>query len=916
MNPATRRRTRKGTGTANAAPGGRTPASPFRTREWIDAALEGSDVCVFDADLAAGTAQLSAGWTAMLGREPQETRASLSGLLRLVHPEDLAGAQKVYGDVLQGLVPDLRVQHRMRGKDGEWKWILVQGRVTARDRAGRALRVCGTCTDVTQLQSAQESARASEARLRSLRGEVLEQRSFESQLLEAIPSPVFYKDAQGRYLGCNRSYELFFGISRTDVAGKTVHDLAPRERVDQHVERDRRLIERAGTEVYEAQARNAAGAMRDVVFSKAAFRRVDGSVAGLVGVILDVTERKRAAEGLRKVEAELRLIMDSVPALIARIGKDLRFRYVNRPHAEFLERDPADIVGRSLEEVVEPAGLASVMPQVRRALAGEHVNFERSRRQTDGSLRWLALNYIPDRDAAGEVVGYYGLHLDVTDARRAQDALAESEERFRRLTGISSDWTWEQDAEFRFTAISGGLETAGFDRETILGKTRWELPGVPPPSDWRSHRALLAAHQPFSDYEYCMRDRQGVLRWSSVSGEPMFGPDGAFQGYRGTSRDITERKRFEEALRLKERELRLIMNSVPALITHTDRAGRFLFVNHAMARMYGMPAESIVGRTRAEILSPEQYEEVRPYVERALTGQQVSYEREHRRPDGSVRSLALNLVPEFNAEHRVAGLFGMHTDITERKAAEQEVRKLNRELELRVAARTEELSRANRELEAFSYSVSHDLRAPLRAIGGFAGMLEQRHAAQLPEEGRRLLRVVSDSVHRMEVLIDRLLEFARLSHAELVRENLDPSQLVREALEELAAQREGREVDIELGPLPPCFADRVLLRQVFANLLANALKYTATRARARIEIGAFAEGAATVYCVRDNGVGFDMQHAQRLFGAFERLHPGPQFDGTGVGLSMVRRIVERHGGRVWAHAEVERGARFCFTLGG
>ena len=235
-------------------------------------------------------------------------------------------------------------------------------------------------------------------------------------------------------------------------------------------------------------------------------------------------------------------------------------------------------------------------------------------------------------------------------------------------------------------------------------------------------------------------------------------------------------------------------------------------------------------------------------------------------------------------------------------------------MEARVAQRTAELEAANKELEAFSYSVSHDLRAPLRAINGFAGIVLEDFAAQLPEEARHYLERVRQGGRRMGELIDDLLAFARLSRQPLNRRPVDTTRLVQEVLAEVIPNGSGRQIETRVGELPVCQADRVLLKQVWINLLSNAIKYSRGRTPPVVEIGCDQDQGETVYFVRDNGVGFDMQYANKLFGVFQRLHRAEDFEGTGVGLAIVQRVIHRHGGRVWAAAEPGRGATFYFTL--
>ncbi|QJX00506.1 Phytochrome, two-component sensor histidine kinase [Frigoriglobus tundricola] len=264
---------------------------------------------------------------------------------------------------------------------------------------------------------------------------------------------------------------------------------------------------------------------------------------------------------------------------------------------------------------------------------------------------------------------------------------------------------------------------------------------------------------------------------------------------------------------------------------------------------------------------------------------------------------------------RVVRVRGSIQDITDRKRAETEIRQLNAELEQRVRARTAELEAANRELESFSYSVSHDLRAPIRHIAGFTNIVREACGAGLPEEARGHLELIAKAALRMGQLVDDLLAFSRLGRQAVRRQTVDPRHLVEECLRETVPPAERHRIETRVGDLPACAADPGLIRQVWLNLLSNAIKYSYGREPARIEVGATLGPDGPEYYVRDNGVGFDMRYAHKLFGVFQRLHRAEEFEGTGIGLALVQRIVHRHGGRVWAVSEPGRGATFFFTIG-
>jgi len=385
---------------------------------------------------------------------------------------------------------------------------------------------------------------------------------------------------------------------------------------------------------------------------------------------------------------------------------------------------------------------------------------------------------------------------------------------------------------------------------------------------------------------------------------------------------VAERTRAEQALQVQTRILQSVLDSMEEGLIAADENGKFTLWNPA--------AEKILGRAAADLPIPEWAEhygtfmpdQLTPFptdqlpLVRAIRGESCDVEMFVRNPKlGEGACIEISGRPLRDERGAVHGGVVAFRDVTETKASAQEIRKLHEELEVRVIQRTAQLQAANQELESFTYSVSHDLRAPLRHISGFSKILVEEFGASLAPEARRYLQRIQEATSRMGVLVDDLLNLARIGRKELRREVTGLNSLVQDVIFDLKLESEGRQVEWKVSNLPFVECDPSLIKQVMQNLLSNALKYSRPRSSAVIEIGQQQENEKSVVFVRDNGVGFSMKYADKLFGVFQRLHRTEDFEGTGVGLATVQRIIHKHGGQVWAEAELDKGATFYFTIG-
>ena len=659
----------------------------------------------------------------------------------------------------------------------------------------------------------------------------------------------------------------------------------------------------------------------------------------LITSLLDVTEQRKVERERQEADARYRALFET----------SLDGMVIGTPDNAVLDANPAacsmtgysreELIGRGVAGLFHPDDLAA--KPLRRDLGQKWSVVERRlARKGGGDLEVeIVAGPMPDRKVLA-------IMRDVTERKKVERDLYESEARFRALTGLSADWYWEQDEHFRFVWQDGeSARPEGNRPPRYIGLTRWEAhPDSQTQEQWAAHRAQLEAHRSFRDLEFARPSTDGVTRWVSVSGHPIFDKTGKFRGYRGVGRDITERKRNET----------LLMNIARGVSAEVGGAFFRSLAGH-LARELGADFAFIGelepggGRMRTlALLADGAMVEQQPYaVEGSMSAMALREQRtvvysrgvRERFPDNAemrrqgveayvgtplygADGVALGVLAVGNRKAIERGqfwasmieIFGARAAAEiERSRAEQLVWRTNLHLEQMVQERTAQLEQANRELESYSYSISHDLRQPLNAIGGFAELLREEVAGGLSPVARDFVAEIDSNATRMEQMIESLMQLSHAGRSSLNRSAVDARQVVASVLHDLSAN--GRiQADVRVGELPPVAGDPVLLRQVWVNLIGNALKYSGRSAAPRVEIAGKQLEGMVEYSVRDNGVGFDMQHAERLFGAFQRLPSSDGFTGTGIGLAIVERIVRRHGGSIRAESAPGQGATFRFTL--
>ena len=616
-------------------------------------------------------------------------------------------------------------------------------------------------------------------------------------------------------------------------------------------------------------------------------------------------ERKRAEQALSAERARFFAVLEQLPMMVCLLTQDYHVAFANRA---FRDRF-GESRGRNCFEfcfgLTAPCEFCETFEVLK---TGQPHHWQVN--SPDGSV--IDVHDVPFTDLDGSRM-VLEVDVDITEAKRAEKAKA----RLAAIVESSDDAIVAKTLDGIVESWNRGAERLyGYPAEEIVGRSVAVL--LPPDRPGELHGILQRIGRG-ERVEHCETQRarkDGRLIDVSLTASPLRDAAGKIIGASTIARDITERKRAERALRLSEERYRSLTAATAQLVWTANAKGLVAGDIPSWRAFTGQAEEEVQGWGWADALHPEDRQRAVASWAKALeTGSLYEAEYRIRRKDGEYRTVAARAVPVLETDGRVREWVGSCSDITERQRAEEEIRQLNASLERRVAERTAELAAANQELEAFSYSVAHDLRAPLRSVDGFTAALLEDHAAKLDEEGQHCARRIRDSALRMSQLIEDLLNLSRISRSEVHKQKIDLSALARSVASDLQQSDPQRTAEFVIQPCLETDGDPRLLRVALENLLGNAWKFSARRCPARIAMGLTEQNGRKAYFVRDNGAGFDMAYVGKIFAPFQRLHSTKEFPGTGIGLATVARIVRKHRGEVWAEGAVDRGATFYFTLG-
>ena len=785
--------------------------------------------------------------------------------------------------------------------------------VSVLGEGGELLRRVITAQDISERKKAEESLRNSQAQI--------------SGIFNYAMDAIISIDADQRILLFNPAAEAMFECDHSEAIGQPLDRFIPERSREAH----RKQVHHYGqTGITNRAMRGSADVFGlksngEEFPCEASISQTDIDGKKIYTVILrDITKRKQTEENLRRFQ------------LLSEHSRDM-ILFMGYQDGHILEANAAAVqaYGYSREELLaltirdlRASGTLNLTAEQMAQADTVGILFETLHRRKDGTI------FPVEVSSQGATIGgtrtLISIIRDITERKQTEEALRLKDQLLHLTSEMAQVGGWEFDPQTgngTWTDEVAKIHDLDPAQETnveiglsfYVGESREKVE--------QAVKEAVELAKPY-DLELEMVTAQGNHKWVKTRGIPIVQHDKVIK-VQGIFQDITTRKQIEQELKAAHDELerkvqertaalteanallQALLDNMPDHIYFKDTQSRFIRNSRSQATMLGLsdPAEAI-GKTDFDFF-PHAANSYAEEQEVMRSGKPlIDFEEWVVWPDGKETWVLTTKMPLRDSQGETIGIFGISHDITERKRAEQAIRQLNADLE----KQAEQLQAANKELEAFSYSVSHDLRAPLRAIDGYTRILMEDYESVLDSEGKRVCGVISREARRMGQLIDDLLTFSRLGRKDLFSSKIDMAALVASVFHDLIKNEDQQRIDFQIAKLPSTRGDASLLRQVWANLLGNALKFTSRKERAVIEIGAKTGKEELIYYVRDNGAGFEMAYANKLFGVFQRLHSEGEFSGTGVGLAIVQRIIHRHGGRVWAEGEVEKGATFCFTL--
>lgn len=846
----------------------------------------------------------------------------------------------------------------LRHRNGQVAEVLYNASVY-RDEAGEVRGVFAAARDITERNRAE-----------AMRTQL-------AAIVEYSNDAVIGKTLDGIITSWNKAAERIYGYAAEEIIGHPITTLVPFA-LHAEIHKLLEEISGGGIVVnHETERVRKDGGKIKVALTLSPIKDATGKLTGISTIARDISELKRTEMALRENERFLDAIVEHIPnMLFVKDAAELRFVRFNKAGEQLLGYSREQLIGKNDYDFFPQEQADFFVSKDRAIIAGKELA-DIAEEPIDTRLlgrRFLHTRKLPIFAEDGSPLYLLGISEDITERKREEEKLRRSEQGLMEAQRIAHLGNWNLDLASNTLSWSDEIfRIFEIDPNKFGASYGAFLNAIHPDDREMVNKAYTEslANKTAYDIVHRLLMPDGRIKYVNEKCETHYDAAGKPLLSVGTVHDITERKRAEDELLERERHSQSLLrlsrrlersqtymealdaarDEVRSSIGYQNLWAYLISEDKLTARslVAGGPASDEVmseqGTATLSIKGDRMLEEIVEakdivLVEDARSDARVNREIVERMGLRTIVNVPVILfdrhlgcvgtgtfgdegvrVPSVSergylmalASHMASALDRIHL-LAERKKNEEEIKQLNLHLEQRVDERTAQLEAANKELEAFSYSVSHDLRTPLRAIDGFSHILLEDYADKLDDEGRRLIGVVRNNTSRMGQLIDDILRFSRTGRVEMSWVEIDMEKLARDVWDELILGVQGGKPQIEIGQLPRVQGDAAMLRQVFVNLLSNAIKFGRNNVAPRIVVSAYAEGGEVIYRVQDNGAGFDMQYANKLFGVFQRLHSVEEFEGTGIGLAIVKRIVNRHGGRVWAEGKVGEGAAFYFAL--
>ncbi len=800
--------------------------------------------------------------------------------MEFIHPDD---RQTTTDEITKQLKGNLvaNFENRYRSKDGSYKWLAWQA--TAADKDGKVYAVA---TDISKRKETEEALRQSGFRIKNL--------------METVPVGISISTPKGDVLEANTSLIKMFGYNSKEEfvnipAENHYYDSKDRARFI-------KLMKKGVVEDFELKFKRKDGS---IFWGAISSVMTSGGVGDteFFGAIIDITERKQAEQEML-LHSET---MKNMAECVSITNPAHKYIFVNKAFENVYGYKKEEIIGKTSRRI-QVEGQSELQKEMRRKTKlggwkGELIN-----RKKDGTIFPIELSITPLRDLKGKIIAQIGISTDITNRKQAEKDLKESEDRFRSLYENSTIGLYRSTPDGHILLANPTLvKMLGYSSFNELAKRNLEKMGYAPSYERKIFIEQIEKKGEVKGIESAWVKTDGSTIYVRESARKILDTKGKTLYYDGTVEDITKRKQTEDDLKKSEEKYRKFFISDLTGDYLSTYEGKISDCNPQFLKIFGF--KSLKQAKSYDILKLYKSKSERELLLKRLEKKKVlvNEESETYKVNGAKIIIQENIIGEFDDDGKLVYIRGYLFDITKRKQAEDELHKHRDHLEDLIEER-------NKEIEAFANSVTHDLGGPLRAISGFTKILMEDYASKLDKDGKHLGTVIQQSTEKMRQLLDGLRIFIGIGQKSMTFVNVDMKNMVRAMYYEKTTAAERKRIEFTINDMPHVAADTAMMRLVWMNLISNAVKFSSKRRKSIISVSGKAEKNKLTYCIKDNGTGFKMKYADKLFSLFERLHLEREYEGHGAGLALVHRIIQRHKGNIWAKGEIDKGAIFYFSL--